>query len=203
MEDHPKTARTDHDVLDVIRQRWSPRAFDASRDLTVADLHRLFEAARWAPSSRNEQPWRFVVTSRTRTPDAFAKLLSALTSSNQAWAAATPVLVLTAVRLRHERDDLENAHAWYDAGQAVAYLSLQATSIGLSTRQMQGFSPAAAAAACDVPADFAPAVVIAIGYAGDPTGLASEKHRLAEAMPRERRAIGESVYEGSWGRPLV
>ena len=121
MPDHPKIARTDHEVLEVIRHRWSPRAFDSTRDLDVDDLRRLFEAARWAPSSRNEQPWRFVVASRTRSAAAFAALLASLNPTNQAWAAAAPVLVLAVVRLRHERDELENAHAWYDAGQAVAY----------------------------------------------------------------------------------
>jgi len=200
--DHPKAARADHEILDVIRFRWSPRAFDPTRDLGVDDLRRLFEAARWAPSSRNEQPWRFVVASRTRSSASFAALLASLNPTNQAWAAAAPVLVLAAVRLRHERDDLDNAHAWYDAGQAVAYLSLQATAMGLSTRQMQGFSPDAAAAACQVPAEFAPAVVFAVGYAGEPSSLASEKHRVAETAPRERRAIGDFVYEASWGRAL-
>ncbi len=202
MPDHPKIARTDHEVLEVIRHRWSPRAFDSTRDLDVDDLRRLFEAARWAPSSRNEQPWRFVVASRTRSAAAFAALLASLNPTNQAWAAAAPVLVLAVVRLRHERDELENAHAWYDAGQAVAYLSLQATAMGLSTRQMQGFSPDAAAAACQVPAEFAPAVVFAVGYAGEPSSLAMERHRVAETAPRERRAIGDFVYSGGWGRAL-
>src|SRR4051812_46404119 len=86
MSDHPKVARTDHEILDVIRHRWSPRAFDATQDVSPADLRRLFEAARWAPSSGNEQPWRFVVVSRTRAPDAFARLIDALTPKNQAWA---------------------------------------------------------------------------------------------------------------------
>ena len=180
--DHPKAARTDHEILDVIRLRWSPRAFDAARDLDAGDLRRLFEAARWAPSSRNEQPWRFVVTSRTRSAAAFSALLASLTPLNQAWAAAAPVRVLAVVRLRHERDDLENAHAWDDAGQAVAYLSLQATAMGLSTRQMQGFSPEAAAEACQVPAEFAPAVVFAVGYAGEPSSLAIEYLRAAELV---------------------
>ena len=132
---HPKIARTDHDVLDVIRHRWSPRAFDASREIPAADVHRLFEAARWAPSSRNEQPWRFVVVDRRRSPQGHAALLSSLTPKNQIWAQAAAVLVLVAVRLTHEHGEVVNSHAWYDAGQAVAFLSLQATGMGLATRQ--------------------------------------------------------------------
>src|SRR5262245_37401846 len=136
---HPKIARPDHEILEVIRDRWSPRAFDASREVTPGDIRRLFEAARWAPSSRNEQPWRFVLADRRRTPDAFAALLDSLTPKNQTWAAAAPVLVLVAVRLTHEKDEIVNSHAWYDAGQAVAFLTLQATAAGLAVRQMQGF----------------------------------------------------------------
>src|SRR5690349_21887188 len=117
-DDHPKIARADHAILDVIRQRWSPRAFDPERDVDPADLAALFEAARWAPSSLNEQPWRFVVASRTRTPEAFAALLETLTARNRAWAAAAPILVLAAVRTTVERTGGANPHAWYDAGQA-------------------------------------------------------------------------------------
>src|SRR5690349_2642181 len=98
---HPKIARPDHEILDVIRDRWSPRAFD-SRPVSGVDLQRLFEAARWAPSSRNEQPWRFVVTDRDRTPDPYRSLLASLMPRNQAWASAAPVLVLVVVRLTHE-----------------------------------------------------------------------------------------------------
>ena len=198
---HPKIARADHEILDVIRHRWSPRAFDPSREVTRADLERLFEAARWAPSSFNEQPWRFVVVDRGRTPEAFAALLSALTPRNQAWASAAPVLVLVGVRLKHERNEKDNAHAWYDAGQAVAFLTLQATAADLSLRQMQGFDPEVARRVCAVPPPFEPAVVMAIGHAGDPEALTSPGHRDAEREPRSRRAIGESVFEGTWGKP--
>jgi nitroreductase len=197
---HPKVARADHDILDVIRHRWSPRAFDPAHDVSVEDLQRLFEAARWAPSSRNEQPWRFVVTDHRRTPERFAALLDAIAPRNQAWANAAPVLVLVALRLTHESLEMENPHAWYDAGQAVAFLTLQATASGLSVRQMQGFDATAARRVCDVPAPFEPAVVMAIGRAGDPDTLVVPGHREAERAPRSRRSVTEFVFEGTWGR---
>jgi nitroreductase len=199
---HPKIARPDHEILDVIRDRWSPRAFDADRDVADADLRTLFEAARWAPSSRNEQPWRFVVARRRQSPDAFAAMLASLTRKNQAWAAVVPVLLVVAVRMTHEIDDLVNSHAWYDAGQAVAFLTLQATAQGLSTRQMQGFDPAAIRAACHMPALYEPAIVMAVGYAGDPSTLTFEHHRTDEASPRSRRALREFVFDGIWDRAL-
>lgn len=197
---HPKVARNDYEILDVIRQRWSPRAFDVSREIPLADVHRLFEAARWAPSSRNEQPWRFVVADRRRSPEAHAALLTALAPRNQVWAQAAAVLVLVAVRLTHESGEVVNSHAWYDAGQAVAFLSLQATGMGLATRQMQGFDAALARAACAVPEPFEPAVVIAVGHEGDPASLSVDSHRSAEVAPRDRRAIDQFVFDSTWGR---
>jgi nitroreductase len=195
---HPKIARPDHDVLDVIRERWSPRAFDRDRPVPAAALLQLFEAARWAPSSRNEQPWRFVVADSRRTPEAFERLIGALTGRNPGWAQSAPVLVLVAVRLTHAKDDIVNSHAWYDAGQAVAFLTLQATAVGLSIRQMQGFDASRARAACSVPDGFEPAVVMAVGYAGDPAALTVDLHRAAELTPRDRHPLTAFVYDGVW-----
>jgi nitroreductase len=199
---HPKAARADHEILDLIRSRWSPRAFDPDRDVSRADLRRLFEAARWAASSSNEQPWRFIVARRLDQPDAFERLAGSLTASNAAWARRAPVLLLVAVREEFEAHGLANAHAYYDTGQAVAQLTLQATALGVGIRQIGGFDPGVARDAFAVPPPFAPAVVIAIGYAGDPETLEREKHRVAEGAPRTRRPLEAFVYEGRWGQPL-
>src|SRR4051812_38130194 len=138
MATHPKTARPDREVIDVILQRWSPRAFDPERTVSRDDLLRLFEAARWAPSSRNEQPWRFIVVERETMADGFASVTGSLTGRNAQWATAVPVFVVVVLRETHEQDDQLNRHGWYDTGQAVGFLMLQATSMGLSTRQMEG-----------------------------------------------------------------
>ena len=193
MTEHPKFAAADHDVHELIRRRWSPRAFDAARPVPRAELMRLFEAARWAPSSFNEQPWRFLVIERDESPAPWRAVMDTLTPRNQAWAAAAPVLVLAAVKTTYDQNGAVNQMSWYDAGQAVAFLSLQATSQGLSLRQMEGFDREAARAALRVAAGFEPAVVMAVGYAGDPESLAIEKHREAERRPRQRRALGEIV----------
>ena len=200
---HPKHAAADHEVLALIRERWSPRAFDNARGVSLDDLWRLFEAARWAPSSLNEQPWRFVVTHRDHSPEAYQALFGALGSTNQSWANAAPALILTAVQLVVERTGETNRHAYYDAGQAVAYLTLQAQSQGLAIRQMEGFSHAIAADVCQVPAGFEPAVVMAVGYPGSPEILTSEKHRAAEVSPRLRRKASDFVFDGTWGKALV
>lgn len=197
---NPKHAASDHEIHDLIRLRWSPRAFDPSRDVARADLLRLFEAARWAPSSFNEQPWRFVVTERTRTPEAFAALLGTLTGRNPMWADKAPVLVLVALRRNYEGHEIVNQSAWFDAGQAVALLVVQATAMDLSVRQMEGFDRARAREAMHVPEEFEPAVAMAIGYAGDPDSLPVEKHRQAERTPRTRRPLNDFVFEGRWGK---
>jgi len=197
---HPKHADADHEVLDLIRQRWSPRAFDATRPVSQSEIWRLFEAARWAPSSRNEQPWRFVVADRDRSPDAHKALFGALGSYNQAWASAAPVLILVAVQLTVEKTGERNRLAYYDAGQAVAFLTLQAQSQGLGIRQMEGFDHTIVRDACRIPEAFEPVVVMAVGYPGSPETLAIEKHRASEVTPRRRRPIADVVFDGTWDK---
>ncbi len=197
---HPKHANADHEVLDLIRERWSPRAYDNSRRVSPTDLWRLFEAARWAPSSRNEQPWRFIAVDRADHPDVFEALVSTLTAGNQAWAPMAPVFIVVAAKLTIGSSADPYRHALYDTGQAVAYLTMQAQSQGLAARQMEGFDRVRAAEICQVPADFDLAAVIALGYPGSPEVLPNEKHRQSETTPRSRRAAAEFVYSGVWGR---
>ena len=200
---HPKQAKADHEVLDVIRHRWSPRAFDADRAVPLSELARLSEAARWAPSSGNLQPWRFLMADRRRSPERFKALIETLTGRNPLWAGAAPMLVLVTVQVSLQHDESPDPVAYYDTGQAVALLTVQATAQGLSVRQMEGFDRERARTACAVPAPFVPAVVMAIGYSGDPGSLVHDKHREAEVSPRNRRPIGEFVFDGEWGRALI
>ena len=123
-------------VLPLIHHRWSPRSF-ADRDVSAADLRRVFEAARWAASSYNEQPWRFLVG--TRKSDTYKKIFSALIPFNQSWAASAPVLILGVSRTKFSHNGSPNPVALYDLGAATAYLTLQAAALGLSTHSMAGF----------------------------------------------------------------
>lgn len=191
---HPKIAKTDHDVLDVIRARWSPRAFDLSRPVSLDAQRQIFEAARWAPSSANEQPWQFIVADRFTNPDGFAAMLSALNDSNQSWSQNAPVLILAAARIESEKYG-PNRFAWYDTGQAVMLLTIQATSMGLGLRQMAGFDRDRACQACRVEAPFEPVVFMALGYPGEPHVLPNERHRASETQPRARRPISDFVRQ--------
>jgi len=199
---HPKHARADHEILDVIRHRWSPRAFDQNKAVNRADLVRLFEAARWAPSSRNEQPWRFVFADRHASPEAFAAFAETLKGKNPDWATSAAVLVLVVVRTTLERDESENRSANYDTGQAVGFLTLQATAMGLGVRQMAAFDRARAREVARVPEPFTPVVMMAIGYPGRPDALQDAAHREAEQQPRARRPVQDFVFDGTWDRPV-
>lgn len=203
MMSHPKHARPDHQILDVIRHRWSPRAFDPDRAVARTDLMRLFEASRWAPSSRNEQPWRFVVADRHEAPEAFAAFAGTLKGKNPDWAASASAIVLVAVRTTLERDETENRSAMYDTGQAVGFLTLQATAMGLAVRQMAAFDRVRVGQIADVPQPFEPVVMMAVGYVGDPARLTDRAHRESEGQPRARRPIGDFVFDSKWGRRLT
>ena len=133
-----KIARTKYEIHPLIKKRWSPRAFSEvqiDRDL----LRQLFDAARWAPSSFNEQPWRYIVV-RKGEP-AFADAVAGLVEANQTWAASAPVLGFSLARSNFSRNDKPNRHAWHDLGAASAQLAIQAASIGLMIHQMAGIQP--------------------------------------------------------------
>jgi nitroreductase len=189
-------ATTDFPVSDVIAQRWSPYAF-ADRPVSREDLQSLFEAARWAPSSYNEQPWSYLVATREDAA-AFATLLSCLVEGNQQWAKAAPVLALGCTRLNFVRDGRPNAAAVHDLGLASAGLLVEATTRGLAVHQMIGILPDRARQIYQVPEGVQPLTGLAIGYAGDPAAL-PEQLRSRDAARRTRKPVQEFVFSGKWG----
>jgi nitroreductase len=184
------------DILPFLRARRSTRAF-AKKPIPQDTLKRLFEAARWAPSSSNEQPWRFIFA--INGDPAFDYIAGTLMPINLDWARNAPVLILVCAALSRTNGS-PNRHAYYDAGQAVGHLTVQALSEGLIQRQMGGFDLDAARAAVALPEGYDPIAVIAIGYPGDPMSL-SESARERENAPRIRRRLNEIVFEGAFGEP--
>src|SRR6516165_3377441 len=164
-----KKASTDYPIHELLTQRWSPYAFDP-RPVAEADLRSLFEAARWAPSSYNEQPWRYIVATKETPPD-FGKLLSCLVEGNQAWAKAAPVLALGCTSLRFVLNGQPNAAAIHDLGLASGNLCLEAVARGLYVHQMIGILPDKAREIYRIPDGFQPVTGLAIGYAADPSAL--------------------------------
>ena len=196
-----KVAQTARPIHALLSHRWSPRAF-ADHPVESAKLIALFEAARWAPSSFNEQPWHFIVAPKAET-ELFDRLLGCLSRGNASWAAKAPVLMLSVAQLLDEDGD-PNRHAFYDVGQAVAQMALQALDQGLYMHQMAGFDVAKAQRVFAIPEHFEPAAAIALGYLGDPADL-PERYREREAQPRTRKALTDFVFAGRWGQasPLV
>jgi nitroreductase len=187
-------------TLDVIRKRWSPRAF-SDRPVSSQDLALLLEAARWAASSANEQPWRFIIA-RKSDPETHQKLFESLVEANQTWANNAPLLLLTLAKRTFTFNGNPNRVAMHDAGIALANLMLQATSIGLYTHAMAGFDRDKARANFAIPEDFELAAVVAVGYLGDPASL-SPKHQQSEAAPRSRKPLEHLAFGGVWGQPAV
>jgi nitroreductase len=191
-----KPAEAQHPIHDLLARRWSPRAF-ADRPVAPDVLRSLWEAARWAPSSANEQPWSFLVATKN-DPQEFDRMLGCLVEGNQVWAKQAPVLMVS-VAAKLDRDKDPNLHAWYDVGQAVADLSVQATALGLFVHQMAGILPDRIRELYQIPDSHEPVTGLALGYPGTPEQL-SDKLRQREVAARIRKPIGEFVFTGRWGQ---
>jgi nitroreductase len=192
------SASTDYPIHELLAERWSPYAFQ-DRPIPEADLRSLFEAARWAPSSYNEQPWRYILATR-ENPVEFQRLLSCLVDANQMWARAAPVLALGVASLRFQRNDQVNRAAVHDLGLASGNLLAEATARGLYVHQMIGILPERAREVYGIPEGFESWTGIAIGYRGDPAQL-PDALRERDLAPRERRSLSEFVFGGQWGHP--
>ncbi|HXN52544.1 MAG TPA: nitroreductase family protein [Candidatus Acidoferrum sp.] len=191
-----KPAATDIALHELIRNRWSPRAF-SDKPVPSEVLRSLFEAARWAPSSNNEQPWAYLVATKD-DPENFAKMVGVLVEFNANWANHAPVLALSVAHLKTQRDGKPNRVALHDVGSATAQLTFEANARGLQVHQMAGFDAEKARQTFAIPPDWEPVAAMAIGYPGNPESL-PEKLRDRELAPRTRKPLGEFVMTGGWG----
>ncbi len=176
-------------IHELLQKRFSPRSFEA-RPVSKDTLRALLEAARWAPSSYNEQPWRFLVTTRDEPSD-FERLLACLAPGNQAWAKDAPVLMLSLAKLRFSHNDKPNRHAFHDVGLAVSQMIVQATALGLFVHQMAGFDVDKARGSFAIPEGFDPVAAIAVGYSSE-----------EPPTTRTRRPQDELWFRNSWGTPF-
>ncbi|HWF14134.1 MAG TPA: nitroreductase family protein [Candidatus Acidoferrales bacterium] len=191
-----KKAETQFPIHEIIGQRWSSRAF-SERPVEPEKLISILEAARWAASSANEQPWAFLVATGDNRKN-YEAMAGVLVDSNRTWAEKAPVLILVFAHTQFAKNGNPNRYALHDVGQAVANLSLQATALGLTVHQMAGFNAEAARERFAAPADWQPVSVIALGYPGDPESLA-EKLREREIAERQRKPLDTFVFSGAWG----
>jgi nitroreductase len=186
---------SEHPIHPLLAARKSPLAF-SSKPVEPETLASLMEAARWSPSSRNEQPWSFMMATKANKSD-FDRLLGCLVEFNIQWAQHAPVLLLSVAKLTIESGE-RNRHALHDVGQAIAHLTLQATASGLVVHQMGGFDVEKARREFSIPPDYEPVAVAAIGYPGNSAEL-PEKLRKREESPRKRKPLTSFVFEGGWG----
>jgi len=194
-----KPAETVYLIHELLARRWSPRAF-AERPVEPEQLRSLFEAARWAPSSSNEQPWRFVVATKNDQA-AYDRLLACLLDGNRKWAIRAPVLILSVACMNFDDNAKPNRHAFHDTGMAVENLLLQATALGLIGHLMAGFDIEKARAELKIPSGYESVAMIAVGYPGDLKVLLDYLQQR-EVKPRERKPLVEMTYAGQWGVPL-
>lgn len=195
MEIKPKPAAADHDIHPLLRDRWSPRSF-SEEALDEETIRTLLEAARWAASCFNEQPWRYLVAPRSND-EAFAAMLACLGEKNQIWAKKAGVLMIACARTTFAHNDKPNRHAWHDVGLANAQLTAQATAMGLGVHQMAGFSSEAARETYGIPEGFEPVAAIAIGKLA-PADALPDPLKERELAPRSRKAMSEIAFAGSW-----
>lgn len=191
-----KPANNDYPILETLKQRWSPRAF-TEKPVEKEKVLSLLEAARWAPSSMNEQPWRFIVGIKGHP--AWKHIYKSLVEWNQRWAANAPVLIINLAKKTFTYKGRPNATYAYDTGQAVAMMITEAVNQGLITHQIGGFSPEKVTELFGIPDDFQPISVTAIGYPGDPKLLPDDIY-ASEMEERKRRPIDETVFTGKYGK---
>ena len=189
----------DRPITPIFKKRWSPYSF-IEKDLSKEDLMTLFEAIRFAPSSFNEQPWRFFVAKRSQKKD-FQKILNCLVPGNQDWAKYASVLMLSFYKENFTKNNKPNRVALYDLGAASAFLTMEATQRGLHVHQMAGIVPEKIIAEFSVPDGFKPATALAIGYTGDNPHLSKEIKQRDQVI-KGRKEIGEFVFVGNWDNPI-
>lgn len=191
-------AIVNHNIHSLIKQRWSPRAFE-NKPVELSKIQSILEAARWAPSAFNEQPWRYMVG--IKGDSTYDGILSSLVEWNQLWAGKAPVLILNIAKKTFTHNDKPNVTFKYDLGQSVGLMIIEIVNQGLVSHQMSGFDPAIASERLNIPEDYQPVSVTALGYHGNIEDL-SEDFAKIEAKPRERKELETIVFSKEFGKPM-
>lgn len=176
-------------VLDLLKKRYSGRLYDPSRSVSQKQLEQLMEAARLAPSSYNEQPWRFLICDKNTNPEAYQKVFSTLVEFNQGWAKNAPVLIVSIADAKNQKGTF-NSWAEYDTGAAAFTMMVEAEEMGLMSHQMGGFDREKLKTLFSLPKEWTPMAVMAIGYAS----------KEDKAPEKDRKPAQELFFFGKIGR---
>lgn len=188
-------------INETIANRWSGRAYDATKPVSKAQILSLCEAARWAPSCFGDEPWRFVVWDKNSNADAWQKAFDCLVPGNQEWVKNAPVLLLVCADTLFGHNQKPNRWAQYDTGAAAENLCLQAADLGLMAHQMGGFNGDAARNTFAIPEQFTLMAMVAIGYAGDANQL-SDDLKARELAARKRKPVADLFFDSAWNNPI-
>jgi nitroreductase len=192
-----KPADSKYPLVSLIRDRWSPVCL-TSRPIPSEILGSLFEAARWAPSSFNEQPWAFCLATQDR-PQEFAAILSCLVEANQEWAKNAYGLMISVAKLAFDRNGKPNRHAFHDVGLATQNFFLQAQSHGISCHAMAGFDPDKARSVLSIPTTHEAVAAIGFGYPADDVSRYPDGLQKRDAGARTRKPLNQVVFAGKFG----
>ncbi len=197
-----KPAITQVAVEETIANRWSGRAYDASKVVSQEQVIALVEAARWAPSCFGDEPWRFIVWNKNTDAASWQKAFDTLVPFNQGWVKDAPILILSAANTLFGHNGKENRWGAYDTGAATENICLQATALGLMAHQMGGFDADKVRAEFSIPEQFQLMSMISVGYPADASTLTGEVLER-EIATRKRKALGELFFAGAWEQPIV
>ncbi len=197
-----KPAQTSRPIHELFVRRWSTRAFDAAKPVSRDQLLSLLEAGRWAPSCNGDEPWRYLIWDRARDPEGFQKAFDCLSDNNKKWVKNVPLLMLSCAGTNFAATGKPNRWTQHDTGAASTSMALQAEAMGLMVHQMGGFDADKARAAFEIPADYTPMAMIAVGYQAAPEVL-DEETKKKELAPRGRKPLGERFFEGGWGKGVT
>ena len=190
---------TDFEVHELIKSRWSPRAF-SDKEIKYKEVMKLFESARWAASCNNQQPWNFIYALK-KDKKFYDRLSDCLMEGNKLWTRNAPMLILTVAKKVFDFNNKPNKYYFHDIGLSIGNLSLQAASMNIYVHQMAGFYPDKAREVCKIPENFDPVTMIAVGYLGDPKILPKKLYD-SEISVQERKRLNEFVFNGEWGNNI-
>jgi len=202
MDQPDRPAPTTIAIHDLLKRRWSPRAFDPNRPVTREQLKVLLEAGRWAPSCNGDEPWRYLIWDKGRDPQGWQKAYDCLNENNKKWVKNVPLLMLSCAGSAFEATGKPNRWTQHDTGAASVSMALQAVAMGLVIHQMGGWDADKARAAFAIPPEFTPMAMIAVGYQASPDIL-DEETKAKEMRPRGRKPVAERFYEGGWGKGVA